>query len=68
MDLCDLYTVRDLLADQNEDGCIDAVHTRLVLQHDASVVEQRAAISIAARLGFETMSLACPILPLGGTP
>lgn len=61
MDLCDLYTARGLLADQNADGCIDAVQARLLLRQDAALAEQRAAVDIAARLGFETMSLSLPI-------
>src|SRR5579871_2691939 len=61
VDLGDLYTAQGLLADQNEDGWIDTVRARLVLRQDASLAEQLAAINIAARLGFETMSLALPI-------
>jgi len=61
VDLCDLYTAHGLLADHNGDGCIDAVKARIVLRRDALPAEQRAALDIAARLGFETMSLALPV-------
>jgi hypothetical protein len=61
LDLCNLYTAHGMLADHNGDGRIDAVHARIVLRRDASHAEQLAAINIAARLGFETMSLAPPL-------
>ena len=61
MDLTNLYTSRGLLQDQNGDGWIDSVGARIVLRRDATIDEQVAAVNVAARLGFETMSLALPI-------
>jgi len=61
MDLTDLYTSQGLLQDQNGDGWIDTVGARIVLRRDATIDAQVAAVNVAARLGFETMSLALPI-------
>ena len=61
MDLADLYSPGGLLADENNDGWSDAVRARVVLRRGASPEEQLAAVNIAARLGFEVMSLTLPI-------
>jgi len=61
MDLATLYTAHGLFSDDNGDGCIDAVRARICLRTDAAIAEQEAAVNIAARLGFETMSLTLPI-------
>lgn len=61
MDLCSLFSINGLLADHNGDGWSDAVQARVLLRSQATLHEQLAAVNIAARLGFETMSLALPI-------
>ncbi|MCR4340475.1 MAG: M14 family metallopeptidase [Gemmatimonadaceae bacterium] len=57
LDLAGVFTRGPFLADQNGDGVIDSVPTRLVLPAAGAPEDVAAAANIAARLGFETSAL-----------
>ena len=64
-DLAALFAPGGLLQDRNGDGFVDFVNARFVLGERPSASDVSAAADLAARLGFETMSMN---LPMSTTP
>ncbi len=59
--LATLFDLGHLLLDENGDGVPDRLGASIVLPPDPTDAERAAAAEIAARLGFETMSLDLPV-------
>ncbi len=59
--LATLFDLGHLLLDENGDGVPDRLGASIVLPTDPTDAERAAAAEIAARLGFETMSLDLPV-------
>lgn len=57
-----LYTLEGILKDDNGDGLSDGLKGFVVLKKDAQIEEKRAAINIAARLAFESVSIDIPAI------
>src|SRR5262245_41294445 len=64
-DLAALFAPGGVLQDRNGDGFVDFVNVRFVLGERPSAADVSAAADLAARLGFETMSMN---VPLSATP
>lgn len=56
----ELYTLKGILKDNNEDELADGLKGLVVLKKDASIEEKKAAVNIAARLAFESISIDIP--------
>ena len=59
--LATLFDVGHLLLDENGDSVPDRLGASIILPPDPTDAERAAAAEIAARLGFETMSLDLPV-------
>lgn len=57
----ELYTLQGILEDFNEDGLPDGIKGKVIIQHNGGIPEKKAAVNIAARLGFETTALDVPL-------
>ncbi|MCD6264340.1 hypothetical protein J7L60_08080, partial [Candidatus Bathyarchaeota archaeon] len=60
--LSQIFSQGFLLRDTNGDGLTDYLEARIIVAEDAAVEDLVGASNIAARLGFETMSLDLPLL------
>src|ERR1700690_2677806 len=60
--LTTLFTKECLLADYDGDGLPETVRARVILGGQAALPEQRAAVDLAARLGFETLAWQPPLV------
>ncbi|RLI32426.1 hypothetical protein DRO56_03530, partial [Candidatus Bathyarchaeota archaeon] len=60
--LSQIFSQGFLLRDTNGDGLTDYLEARIIVSEDAPVEDLVGASNIAARLGFETMSLDLPLL------